>query len=504
MAICYIKLRDWEINKMDNQKMKKSEIDIEIKDLLWELVRKWRVIVIMAIICAVGLAAYQYRIDMNKTDVVVVKKTQEELEKAMSVQDISEVTGAVNLLNQLGEKSAYMDASVLMQINPYEEDAVLLQYVIEAEQAEEVFAKAYHAYIEDGYLAQTLAGGMGLEALYVDELISVVEDSTDMYVYSDTMDESIQMTIENSNADTCITVKICGLDESATAEMAKNVKTTLNGYSSILSREIGEHQLKLIEETACVLVDNALAELQNRNATAIKTISNNIDKMKNEMTGDQITLYTYRVTGVTQSENSTVTAPLEKVVSISVKHAVIGAIVGVVLACGIILVLYVFSAKLRNSDEIKTLYHAKVLGQVENPQKKKSIFAFVDKFIANVQSGGKKELSYEQAVQMICTNIAIDCKKNEQKKVYLTGSILEQIPQQILEDIAKQCKEKGIQIVKGDAIAYNAEALEDLELIGTVVFLEKKRTSFYDEIYKEILLCRENGIQVMGIVVVGE
>lgn len=489
---------------MDNQKMKKSEIDIEIKDLLWELLRKWRIIVVMAIICAIGLAAYQYRIDMNKTDVVVVKKTQEELEKAMSVQDISEVTGAVNLLNQLGEKSAYMDASVLMQINPYEEDVVLLQYVIEAEQAEETLSKAYRDYIEDGYMAQLLAGFKGVEALYVQELISVADDSTDMYVYSDTMDENIQMELANREADTCFTVKVCGLDEVSIAEMAQNIKTSLNVYSGDLKQKIGEHELKLIGETACVLVDNALAELQNRNATAIKTISNNIDKMKNEMTGDQITLYTYRVTGVTQSENSTAAAPQPKVVSISIKHAVIGAIVGAVLGCAIILVLYVFSAKLRNSDEIKTLYHVKVLGQVEDPQKKKGVFSFVDKFIAKVQNGGKKELSYEQAVQMISANIAIDCKKNEQKKVYLTGSMLEEISAQVLDDIAKQCKEKGILIVKGDAIAYNAEALEDLELIGTVVFLEKKRTSFYDEIYKEILLCRENGIQVKGIVVVGE
>ncbi|MBR5564892.1 MAG: hypothetical protein IKW08_01875 [Roseburia sp.] len=490
---------------MDNQKMKKSEIDIEIKDLLWELVRKWRIIVVMAIICAVGLATYQYRIDRNKTDVVVVKKTQEELEKAMSVQDISEVTGAVNLLNQLGEKSAYMDASVLMQINPYEEKVVLLQYVIEAEQVEEVLAKAYRAYIEDGYMAQLLAGFRGVEALYVQELISVVDDNTDMYVYSDTMDESIQMELANKEADACFTVKICGLDEASITEMAQNIKTSLNVYSGDLKQKVGEHELKLIEETACVLVDNALAELQNRNATAIKTISNNIDKMKNEMTGDQITLYTYRVTGVTQSENSTAAAPQAKVVTISVKHAVIGAIVGAVLGCAMILVLYVFSAKLRNSDEIKNLYQVKVLGEVENPQKKKRIFSFIDEFIAKVQSGAPKGLFYyERQIQMICTNIAIACKKNEQQKVYLAGSMLQEIPEEILEDIVKQCAKKGIEIVEGFDIVYNANALETLEMIGTVVFLEKKRTSFYDEIYKEILLCRENGIQVMGIVVVGE
>ena len=490
---------------MDNQKMKKSEIDIEIKDLFWELLRRWRIIAVMAIICAVGLAAYQYRIDMNKTDVVVVKKTQEELEKAMSVQDISEVTGAVNLLNQLGEKSAYMDESVLMQINPYEEKAVLLQYVIEAEQAGEVLAKAYRAYIEDGYMAQLLAGFRGVEALYVQELISVVDDNTDMYVYSDTMDESIQMELANKEADACFTVKICGLDEASITEMAQNIKTSLNVYSGDLKQKVGEHQLKLIEETACVLVDNALAELQNRNATAIKTISNNIDKMKNEMTGDQITLYTYRVTGVTQSENSAAAAPQAKVVTISVKHGVIGAIVGAVLGCAIILVLYVFSAKLRKSDEIETLYHARVLGEVENPEKKTGIFASIDEFIAKAPYGIENGLvDYDRQIEMVCANIAIDCKKNEQKKVYLTGSRIWEMPEEITQDIEARCKSKGIEIVGGVGIAYNARELEVLDSVGTVVFLEKKRTSFYDEIYQEISLCRKNGIRVMGIVVVGE
>lgn len=490
---------------MGNQKMTKSEIDIEIKDLLWELVRRWRIIVVMALICAVGLTAYQYRSDMNKTDVVVVKKTQEELEKAMSVQDVSEVTGAVALLNQLEQKSTYMDASILMQINPYAENAVLLQYVVEADAAvEDMIADAYIAYVEDGYLAQSVVADETTEVVYVDELISVVKDTTDMYVYSDTMDESVQMTIAGADLGSCITVKVCGIDEASSAELAAEVKSVLAQYGVTLSSKVGAHQLKLVEEKECVLVDNVLAELQNRNATAIKTISNNIDKMKNEMTGDQITLYTYRVTGVTQSATTTTTTSEPKVVTISVKHAVIGFVVGIVLGCGIALALYLLSAKLRNSEEIKVLYQVKVLGDVANPQKKKKVLSFVDALIEKMQNGSKKTLTYEQAVQMICANIAIDCKKNEQKKVYLTGSMMEQIPEQVMNDITKKCEEKGIVVEKGNAIAYDAESLEALEQVGTVVFLEKKRTSFYDEIYKEIVLCKENGIQVMGIVVVGE
>ena len=119
-------------DKMNDKKTSKFDIDIEIKDLLWEFLRRWRFIIVLAIICGVVLAAYQYRLDMQKTDVVVVKKTQAELEKAMGEQDLDEVTAAVALKRQLDEKSAYMENSELMKINPYEANTIFLQYYVNA------------------------------------------------------------------------------------------------------------------------------------------------------------------------------------------------------------------------------------------------------------------------------------------------------------------------------------------------------------------------------------
>lgn len=493
---------------MENRKMTKSEIDIEIKDLLWELVRRWRVIIVMACICAIALTSYQYRSDMNKTDVVVVKKTQEELEKAMSVQDVSEVSGTVAMLHQLEQKSSYMDKSVLMQINPYAENAVLLQYmVIHSENAmEKTLTDAYISYVEDGYLAKTLVWDGLTETEYIDELLSVVRDTSDIYITSGTSDESVKLNITGEHADSCITIKVCGIDEESCKALAEEVKASMEQYDTVLNQKADTHEMILITEQTCVVVDNALAELQNRNTTAIKTLSNNIDKMKNEMTGDQITLYTYRVTGVAQTASVAATSTVSeaKAVTISVKHAVIGFVVGVVLGCGMILARYLLSAKLRNSEEIKMLYQIKVLGNIENPQKRKRVFAFVDRLIDKVQKASKKTLTYEQAVQMVCANIAIDCKKNNKNKVCLTGSMLEKMPEKIINDIADICAKKDIVVEKVSAAAYDAEGLEALEQTGSVVFLEKQYTSFYDEIYKEIVLCRENGIRIIGTIVVGE
>lgn len=495
---------------MENKKSAKFDIDIELKDLLWEFLRRWRMIVVLALVCGVGLTAYQYRLDMQKTDVKIVKKTQAELEKAMGEQDLDEVSGAVAIKNQLDQKSAYMDASVLMKINPYEENVVLLQYYIDSD-TENIAGNAtdaYNAYIQDGYLAQAVAdtGAYEMNVVSMTELISTAMDMGGLYINTGNASQNINLSIPESSYENSISVKIIGRSEEEAERMAADVKNVLVSYEKKLIDTIGAHQLRLLEECNMVLVDQTLAELQNRNSIAIKTLTNNLDSMKNEMTSDQISLYVYRTTVLKEDEtvqNGSVTTVIKKA-AISVKHAIIGAVIGAILACGIIFVFYLFAAALRNGEEIKTLYGVKLLGCVNiTAFEKKKVFAFVDRIITKLQNLNKKELSYEQEIQIISANIILDCKKKNCEKVFITSTVGEVLPKEVINAIVEKCKEKGIQLVSGNAIAYDANALEELAKIGSVVFIEKKRASLYDELYKEVALCKENDIDVIGMVVLG-
>ncbi|MBQ8279979.1 MAG: hypothetical protein IJZ23_09090 [Roseburia sp.] len=492
---------------MEQNKTSKFDIDIEIKDLLWEFLRRWRMIVVLALVCGIGLTAYQYRIDMNKTDVVTVKKTQEELEKAMATQDLDEVTAAVALKRQLDEKSAYMEESVLMGINPYEENAVIMQYYVKAdEQTAASSAEAYISYVENGHLAQAVAesGAYELTPAYMAELISIVREEGNVYINAKDAKESIKLSLQGSDASYSFDVKVVGKTMEEAEALASDVKAALQTYSSSVASAAGSHLLQLLEETSSVMVDQGLAELQNWNATSIKTISNNLDSMKNEMTSDQITLYTYRTTVVETNTAAATTAPAVKTVSISLKHAIIGVIVGAVLACGLIFACYLFAAALRSAEEVKTLYRVKVLGCVDDTAfQKKKVFGFVDGLIVKLQNIRKKKLSFEQEVQMICANIALDCRKNDRTEVVLTGSVMEKLPQEVVKAVIGKCEEKNIHVAVVNAINYDAEALEAAAKIGSVVFVEKKRVSLYDELQKEIALCKENDINVLGMVVLG-
>jgi len=492
-----------------NKKMGKFDIDIEIKDIIWELVRRWRIIVALAVICGVALTAYQYRIDMNKTDVVTVKKTQEELEASMGTQDLDEVTAAVALRRQADERSAYMEASELMKINPYEENVVFLQYYVSADS--ETLSldanDAYIAYVNQGALATAIAesGSYELEQVYLAELISVVKEEAGAYINAKSASDRMALTVESGAEERVFTVKVIGSSKEAAEALAADVKTSLQAYSSVVAANIGAHQLKLMTENSAVIADQSLAELQNWNATSIKTISNNLDSMKNEMTGDQITLYTYRTTVVEEVTNTTaVAATTEKVVTISLKHAVIGVVVGIILGCAVIAVLYLFAAALRNGEEVKNLYGIKILGYVDDSAfRKKKLFGFVDSLIVKLENMGKKKLTFEQEVQMICANILLNCEKNEATEVFLASSAGEKIPEAVVKAIVDKCAQRNISVITGSDIAYDAETLEKLVKVGRVVFVEKERVSLYDEMYREIVLCKEHDVDVIGMVVVG-
>jgi len=478
-----------------NKKMNKFDIDIEIKDLIWEFIRRWRVIVVLAVVCGIGLAAYQYNIDVNKTVVATVKKNQEELEASMGKQDLDEVTAAVALKRQADERSAYMENSELMKINPYEENVVFIQYYVNAESMEraEDIHEAYVTYVNQGSLGS--------------ELVSIVKESDTAYYNAKSASDRASYTIESGLEEQVFSVKVIGSTVDAAATLAEDVKTKLQEYAAMVMNNIGAHQLTLVQEVSAVVADQELAELQNWNATAIKTICNNLDSMKNEMTGDQISLYTYRTTVTDVTTNSTTSntaAPAEKVVTISVKHAVIGVIVGVVLACAWIFVSYLFAAALRNAEEVKALYQVAVIGTIDDSKyQKKKVFAFIDNLILKLQNCRKKKLTYEQELQMVGANVALDCAKAQKKEVLLTSSATENLPEAIVKDIVAKCEEKGISVKLGGMLSYDAEALEAAANIGSVVFVEKKHVSLYDELYDEVALCKSHGIHVVGMVVIG-
>ena len=85
----------------EKELVKRKETDWEISDLLWEILRRWRVILVCILAGAGLLAGFQLIKDVKKAKAtpqqVQVKEEQtiESMEQALGKQDMDEVLAAV-------------------------------------------------------------------------------------------------------------------------------------------------------------------------------------------------------------------------------------------------------------------------------------------------------------------------------------------------------------------------------------------------------------------------
>jgi hypothetical protein len=161
-----------------------------------------------------------------------------------------------------------------------------------------------------------------------------------------------------------------------------------------------------------------------------------------------------------------------------------------------ILLTFLLSAKLRSESEVPGLYHVNVLGTIrlgkENP---------IDRMILRARYHKAADLTLEEEIRFICANIKVACR--EACTVYLSGSVIETLPEELVTQIAEECKDRGITVTAGSALNYHADALEQLAEVGRVVFVEQLGGSYYDEVYQEVKTCIDQKIPVVGMIIVG-
>ena len=94
----------------EKELIKRKDSDWEIADFLWEILRRWRLILICILAGAVLLSGYQLLKDLKNAKTtpqqaqVKEEQTIESMEKALGKQDMDEVLAAVATKKQLDEK----------------------------------------------------------------------------------------------------------------------------------------------------------------------------------------------------------------------------------------------------------------------------------------------------------------------------------------------------------------------------------------------------------------
>ena len=395
------------------------------------------------------------------------------------------------------ERKAYRDQAPIMQLDAgsfYRGEVIY--YVDNSAAGQEngetvAIVNAYKAAMSSDALATGIKEVLGGEAetTHYSELIDF-----------EAVSEELQLQAQENGV---FSVVVYAKDQESCAAVTELVKEAVATEKSKIKSALGNHNLVIAKESVSQVADETLRIYQNSVSEEMKSQISSMADIKKSFTDSQKQYVDLVWEGVNQEqeEKAEEEAPAANV-SVSKKMLVLGFLAGAFLAIVFWAAVYMMSGVVRPEDDFEKLLGCKLLGNVPvSENKKRKVFGFVDCLVIKLRHFNRRFFEREKAYDMIAANVRIAMRSIGAKQVILTGAVCGDSQTAVLEALTKRLEKDKIEIVLVSPILYDAEALEKMVEIGNVVLVEKAELSLYDEVAKEIEVCMQQGVNLLGGVV---
>ena len=441
-----------------------DEEEIDLLQLCFLCLRKWKTIFLVGVVCALILGGYKGAKELSKMGSAVAVEAEETAEEKVTQYDatLASYKTQLELLNETFEKNRdYEQESIIMNMNPNDYYSGSSTYYINTDYKimpdkayqdvdySEDIAQAYHAYLSSSdclsYVQSKLSEKLPVK--YLSELIRV------------------------SGTGRVLTIKVVGDTKERTSEILNALGEAVEAYKKEVDTKIHEHKLDLMEYSEAenipssgsinegvynnvsqtqIQINNSQNNLSDRNYVA--DVQRQFSDNQANLTNQIATLYD-RYTALSDKKESAeggsgVTR--SQVLKSGIKFGIIGMILGIFLSAGFIIFKAILEDKILNSGEIPSLFGLRVLGDYKSGA---GANAF-DKMLYKLSYGdalSDKEKFYEVAAANVKTFVAA-FKDEDISEIALVGKI----NPEVLKTISKSINDLiGDETVKaaGDVIA---------------------------------------------------
>ena len=481
-----------------------KEREISLIDLLFEILLKWRMIVVAMVIGGVLLGGYSY-LQSAKTQAIQIEQskvviTLEDLENELTTTQKSNVKAVIGYENY----SEYYENSILMQLDGRNVPTVDLVYAVTTMDNERIneIVETYKSLVATGMTKVLVQSGIAEdEAARISELIRVDNN----IMKCDGSKDGFYVSVVNQTVDNGpLCISIVHQDEEKCKALASQVKEFLISQKQVVEEAYGVHNVTLISETYATMTD--LDIITQQRAAVIDATSGNVnsDKLKVVFTAQEKKYYDMLKANVVGDETE-ITVPATVVTvapTINLKLMILGMVALGALVIAYVLVIYIFNNKLRPTDSITELYDITQLGVVSTLGSKKKFLGFVDTLIIKLRDRNKRKFTKEESEEIVAVAIKMAVRKSGVNEVCLLGCEVKKQTEDVCNNIKVLLEKEDIKVSVLDNILYNAENLEKLENAQNAVLVEKVGSTMYAEVAKEVELLQRNKINVLGGILV--
>ncbi len=426
---------------------------INMKELIFHILYRWRSILIAALIGALALCGYQYLSIKKVHD--AGKQTKEERQYQIDLQEYGEQLessrNTIKVYSKLiQEQNAYLNDSIFMQLSPQSVWVASNKYLVKVDQS----------------VLDALPQGSAIDPadsilpVYSLPLSEVTDEDGLKKAFGTDKTEYISelVSVDAKTSDNTITLYVMG----ETKETAEAGLSLLHEQMEKLEKgkagEIAAHQLILISKQITRGIDKELSakvDLAQRQESLAKTTEEN-----------QETLQDARQKLDKLEASGEPSAPGMHLP----KMGVIGFVIGAALLIFIYAVSYVIRDRLNSSADLAKRYNLPVFGELTTSGHLHGLRG-LDKLFSKCELG-KDTLKEETVYDNIAALIA---EKPDRQNVLLVSSLPENRLNSIRDALVKRLPEKKVHAQAN--FNMNSEAISEASKADAVIVVEAKRVS---------------------------
>lgn len=432
-----------------------SEPEIDLKELFFHILYRWRSIMVAAILFCVLVSAYKLVRNAGLTPEELVPRKMRiyeldlakyELNKSSYERLISDNT------ERLERQQIYLEKSVLMHIDPYHMPVASADIFVRLDDTEweglpdnlgldptDSLIKMYTSNFLATLDWKPIEELTNNEKLYLEEILGIGAD------YS-------------SNT---ITVRVVHSDGDTAREILDIVLNQLLDKQEGLADGIGRHSLTVANQSLTYTIDQALAESQKNNIAAITEYERSI--VDNRAQLDEL------------KENE----PTKPFIVGFIKFPVAGFALGVLLMVVFYGISYFFDGKLHGKRSLQYRYGYRLLGVFPHPSKK-PFFHCVDRLLDRLSNDCTTFETNE-----IYKRISINALNmlGENKNILVTGTAKLERMQEIADAVMRHAE--SLTLTASQDTNRNSETLIALAKCDAVLLVEEVGKSLSSDVRNE-------------------
>lgn len=453
------------------------EQEIDLKDLMFAVLRKWRLILATAVLFAVLLGGFKTAKGLGQMrDETYVSENQKAYEESLEQYEITKgrlEKEIENIQNNIQDQQDYRENSILMNINPYDVYVETASYYVGTDyvilpgmsyqnpNTSASILKGYMSIAQNGemynYVLSRMKNSMSLR--YLKELVTIEAD------------------YDNSMLD----IRVIGDTKERASEVMSCIRESIENSRETMTAAIGAHSINAVEESSFVSVDLDLDQKQKEFSATMDQLDTSLEEKTEELKA------------LEEPANTLLNSAV--VVKSGVKYGILGGVLGAFLVVFFVCVAFLMSDKLVSARELKRRYGVPVLGVFS--RQPKGAFAFIDRFINSLESGKSQEMEEKQLFEVAAANA--ENHMESVREILLIGTVDEAMLEMVRDGLAGNLR--GVSLTVGGDLGRSADAIRKVPGCDGVILVEKRNASGFAAIEQELDVVRSLEKPVIGCMV---